>query len=724
MSLLNPAQQDAVNTLYGPVLVLAGAGSGKTRVVTYRIASMLHQGVSPSAILGVTFTNKAAGEMKERVQQLTNQQVLICTFHSLGARILREAIEMLGYKRDFLIYDEQDTEKLMKACLQELAGDQKIEPKMFLEHISRLKNALHVPEENSQEQDLLSKVCHLYQSKLKECNAVDFDDLLYLPIQLFKQSPEVLAHYQKRWSFLLVDEYQDTNHAQDTLIRYLVAQHKNICVVGDPDQSIYSWRGAEIRNILRFEKEYPGAKVVKLEQNYRSRSNILDAANELILHNRTTYEKKLWSDRGPGEKIKLSVSDTERGEADFVVEKIRLHYEQDRIPLKEMAVFYRTNAQSRALEDRFLLHKIPYVIVGGISFYQRKEIKDVLAFLRMAHSGVDYVSFIRTINLPKRGLGEATIEKIRSGAAKEGRTLLGYCDALVAGQGLQHPVRLTAKQREALASYVGIIHELRELSKTTSLKNLVKAAISNTGYVNFLQEFDKESFIDRQENLSELIAKAAEWEESVAEPSLEAFLEELSLKSSVDEADTSNDRVSLMTLHNSKGLEFDVVFLVGMEEGLFPHANVVKERGDIDEERRLFYVGMTRAKEFLYLCHVRLRFLWGVTRNQQPSRFLDEIPSKYIEKERKRFVRFSSDDWDEEEEDESVEEPFSDEIEVSPVVNKPHLSVGDAVFHQMFGVGVIREVYEASLGLTYKVLFSNDNRERALVAHLAPLKKL
>ncbi len=638
-SSLNNPQQEAVELIYGPLLVLAGAGSGKTRVITYRIAHLLNHGVQASSILGLTFTNKAAGEMKERVQGLTNQDVLICTFHSLGARILRESIHLLGYSRNFTIYDQQDTEKLMKLCIAEIEGMQQGDAGVFLQYISSSKNALLAPDaidlDELEESDKhLPGIYALYQAKLLECNAVDFDDLLYLPVRLFREHPAVLAHYQKKWSFLLIDEYQDTNAAQYAIVRYLVSEHKNLCVVGDPDQSIYSWRGANVNNILGFEKDYPGAKVVYLEQSYRSRTNILEASNAVISYNQGRYEKGLWSDRGPGEKIKHFTADTDREEARFIAEKVFFYHHKYNIPLRQMAIFYRTNAQSRSFEDAFLFHKIPYVIVGGVSFYQRREIKDILAFLRLIHSDVDLISFTRTINIPKRGIGETTIDKIRNGATLEERPLFDYCLDIISDRAIKHPVKLSKKQKEALSSYLTIINRLRGISQSSSLSDLVKITIEESGYLDYLQT-DMETYQDRKENLNSLVSKAAEWECSVDDPTLEGFLEELSLKSTLDEAETTEDKVNLMTIHNGKGLEFDVVFLVGMEEDLFPHANSRDNPQALEEERRLCYVGMTRAKDHLYICDVRQRFLWGTIRNQRPSRFLREIPPEFIEKIRR-----------------------------------------------------------------------------------------
>jgi DNA helicase-2/ATP-dependent DNA helicase PcrA len=635
---LNPSQREAVETLNGPLLVIAGAGSGKTRVVTMRIANLLQSGVPSSKILGLTFTNKAAGEMKERVRSLTNSDVLISTFHSLGARILRESIEVLGYNRHFIIYDEEDVDKLLKTCIEEVMGQcAKGEVKTARSMISTAKNQLINPDVADQ----LSKdpnsnrnfptIYAKYQRKLLECNAVDFDDLLFLTVRLFREHTHVLNYYQERWSHLLIDEYQDTNQVQYEIVNLLVSKSQNLCVVGDPDQSIYSWRGANIRNIMCFEQDYPGAKVVSLDRNYRSSNNILNAANALISCNYSRYEKKLWSDLGDGEKLSLYTADTERHEALFIVNKISDYHRDFDIPLNQMVVFYRTNAQSRALEDYFLHRRIPYVVVGGISFYQRREIKDVLALLRMAQSGADFIAFDRTINIPKRGLGDSTIDKIRLGASAEGMPILSFCSHLISGGELKTPIKLSAKQKEGLQDYLKVILAIREVAETASISSVVRAAIEQSRYLKYLEE-DKETFQDRKENLGALISKAAEWEGNSETPSLESFLEELSLRSSADDAETSNDRVNLMTLHNGKGLEFTVTFLAGMEEDLLPHVNSRDNSDAQEEERRLCYVGITRAKKHLFLTYCRSRQLWGVTRFQKPSRFLYEIPREYMQK--------------------------------------------------------------------------------------------
>jgi DNA helicase II / ATP-dependent DNA helicase PcrA len=588
----NPEQREAVEHLDGPLLVLAGAGAGKTRIVTGRIARLIESGVPPHKILAVTFTNKAAQEMRERVERTCNAKVLISTFHSLGARILRES-----YSSDFVIYDEEDSLKLIKTLAKEM--DLKEKPKALRAEISDAKNRLVEPEEG---------IYRRYQGCLKEYNAVDFDDLLYLPVHLFKTQAHILEAYQRRWQYLLIDEYQDTNEAQYTMAKLLVEKHQNIFVVGDPDQSIYSWRGAEIGNILNFENDFPGAQVIRLEQNYRSTNTILDASNALIENNLGRYEKNLWSDLGSGDPITEVRLANDWEEAEYIADRIDAYHMDEGVPLNQIVVFYRTNAQSRPFEDALLRRRIPYQIVGGISFYHRREVKDIIAYLRMIESGADFLSFARTINLPKRGIGDATLEKLR--LAAEGMPILDFCKD-------PQNIRLSAKQSESLKEYVDTIAHLRSLD--VPLFELVSETIKQTGYLSHLKE-DPESFQDRKANIDALIGKAAEWEGET----LTAFLEELSLKSTLDEA--SDEGVLLMTVHNGKGLEFTVTFLAGMEEGLFPHIN---SKENLEEERRLCYVGMTRAKRHLTLTSACSRFVWGSKQFMRPSRFLREIPSQY-----------------------------------------------------------------------------------------------
>ncbi len=689
MAELNPQQETAVHHVEGPLLVLAGAGSGKTRVVTHRIAHLLDLGIPASDILAVTFTNKAAEEMKSRIRALKNAHVLACTFHSLGARILRESIHALGYGNDFMIYDEDDSEKLLKSCVGHVPED-KGYLRTVRQQISAAKNDLIDPEAADRE---FKEIYRCYQQKLKECNALDFDDLLYLTVKLLQEHEEVRRVYQKRWTFVLIDEYQDTNWAQYLLAKTLVAEHHNIFAVGDPDQSIYSWRGARYQNILNFEVDFPGAKVVTLDQNYRSTNLILQGANALIQHNGDRYDKKLWSGLGEGAKIGIYVGQNERMEAEFVAHKILKHAID--YPLNEMAIFYRTNAQSRPFEDALLSRKIAYQIIGGLSFYQRREIKDILSYLKMVISNSDLIAFLRTIGLPKRGLGAATLEKLVEAASLHSMPIFTFCEEAIDRPDL---FKLSPKQREGLRDYVRAIHRLRGERANLPLHELISETISTTRYLSYIQE-DPETFQDRKENLDELIGKATEWQEETPEPSLPKFLEELSLRTQT-ETEAYIPSVKLMTLHTSKGLEFDLVFLVGLEEDLFPHINSKDDPKAIEEERRLCYVGMTRAKRRLYLCSTTYRFMWGVARFMRPSRFLKEIPVQYLE-------NFSPSSLHVEEEESYATEGFEP---------------GDQVLHKDFGVGTIRKAYQGSLGLTYEVHFAEAGTNRTLVAKYAKLK--
>lgn len=695
MSKLNTEQQIAVEHVEGPLLVLAGAGSGKTRIVTHRIVHLLQLGVPASEIIAVTFTNKAAEEMRHRIQTLSHATVLTSTFHSLCARILRESISPLGYENKFHIFDEDDSEKVLKQCLSELnLKDEKGLLKQIRSAISSAKNNLIDPDHLSNEEEFFQDAYRLYQAKLKEYNALDFDDLLFLTVELFRKFPQVLERYQKKWTFILIDEYQDTNTAQYTIVKLLAARHHNVFAVGDPDQSIYSWRGANIQNILNFEKDFPGAKIVTLEQNYRSKKNILDAANALIRHNNSRYEKNLWSNLGEGEKIGLFICDSEHEEANFVMDELRRHHEEQNVPLSECVIFYRTNFQSRVFEDALLKERIPYIIVGGLSFYQRREIKDILALLRMVISGSDFLSFSRTINLPKRGIGESTLAKLRAFATEHSWDIFKACEEIVERR---VNFSLSQKQNAGLKEYVACILALREMAKASvPLQDILSSAIERSRYLEHLKD-DPESYEERRENLEELVSKAAEWQEEIDHPSLPAFLEELSLKSSLDEKAPLGDALRLMTLHNGKGLEFTVVFLVGMEEELFPHANARESEAALEEERRLCYVGMTRAKEYLYLSASRFRFLWGSHRTMRPSRFLKEIPQEYLES----YSAYST-----------TEETGESEEGFSP---------GEMVYHKDFGQGVVQKVYQTSLGLTYDVYFSEANTTRTLVAKYAKL---
>src|SRR5581483_8453792 len=568
--------------------------------------------------------------------------------------------------------------------------------------ISQAKNALIEPSGLDKDEKVLYEIYDLYQRKLKEYHALDFDDLLFLTVKLFKQSPEILELYQKRWSFILIDEYQDTNEAQYNIARLLAAQHKNVFAVGDPDQSIYSWRGANIHNILNFEKDFPGAKVIPLEQNYRSRSNILEAANALIRHNKSRYEKNLWSNKGDGQKIGLYIAENDHAEADFVVKHLYKMHREKGVPLSECAIFYRTNFQSRIFEDHLLKERVPYIIVGGVSFYQRREIKDMLAWLRIVLAGTDFLAFARTINLPKRGLGEATLEKLRDFSSSRGTNIFDTCAHIVDGTAI---FKLSQRQLEGIKEYVHIISRLREMVKQNRpIHEVLTEALERSRYLAFLRE-DPESYEERRGNIEELVTKASEWETEVEHPSLAAFLEELTLKSIADDKDMSQDHVRMMTLHNGKGLEFTGVFLVGMEEELFSHANSLENDEALEEERRLCYVGMTRAKEYLFLSASRYRYLWGMPRMMRPSRFLKEIPEEFLQSYHSSpsFVQKRQRDDITYDEEESAFE------------------VGDRVFHKDFGTGTVKKVYNTSLGLTYDVHFPQSNTIRSLVAKFARL---
>ncbi|GAB4189608.1 MAG: UvrD-helicase domain-containing protein [Simkaniaceae bacterium] len=703
-SALNPEQLKAVYHIEGPILVLAGAGSGKTRIVTHRIAHLLEIGVPASEILALTFTNKAADEMRNRIKDLMDQYVLTSTFHALGARILRESIHHLGYSQDFTIYDEDDSLHLLRTILKEksTAVDKSL-VRNIKNAISNAKNELLTPFDLSCAKDeakadyLLKDIYALYQERLQKYNALDFDDLLFLTVRLLKEFPDILAMYQNRWTFILIDEYQDTNHAQYILTNMLAAKYRNLCVVGDPDQSIYSWRGANIQNILHFEKDYPDAKQVNLEQNYRSTGNILKAANALIRHNVNRLEKSLWSDRGNGDKIGLYIAETEKEESLFIIKTIKQHLQKG-TPLSNMVIFYRTNSQSRIFEDMLLKYQIPYIIIGGISFYQRKEIKDILALLRLIVSPSDFLSFARMVNVPKRGIGPKAVMQLSEAADKQKLPIFTLCEKIIDGE-----VSLKISQRvlDGMKNYVSVIRMLRNMhAKGESLPKILRAGIENSKYLTHLKE-DPETYEDRRENLDELISKSAEWEMENGSNNLEKFLEELALKSNAEEKNPSTDFISLMTLHNGKGLEFPIVFIAGLEEDLFPHANAKDFLDSLEEERRLCYVGMTRAKTNLYLTASKYRLIWGNPRVMRPSRFIAEIPKEYIQvfhEEEDAAYGFSSENSD--------------------------LDKGTVVLHKDFGQGIIQKSYQTSLGLTYDVFFEESRTLRSLVAKYAKLKKI
>ena len=636
---LNKEQAEAVKRTEGPVLILAGAGSGKTRVITHRIAYLMDEcGVNPWNILAITFTNKAAGEMRERVDSLIGfgaESVWISTFHSMCVRILRRHIENLGYESSFTIYDTDDQKSLMKEVCKYLKIDTKeLREREILSEISSAKNELITPlqyrEENigvSFRNKRIADAYDEYQRRLRKNNALDFDDLLMLTVELFHSHDEVLASYQNRFRYIMVDEYQDTNNAQFELVRLLAGKHRNLCVVGDDDQSIYAFRGANIRNILDFEKVYPDAFVVKLEQNYRSTQNVLDAANAVIRNNTGRKEKSLWTDRGEGAKIRLREFDTARDEAAFVADDIAAKCRNDRhLSYGDFAVLYRTNAQARALEERFVLTGIPYNVVGGTNFYDRREIRDMIAYLKTVENGQDEIAVRRILNVPRRGIGLTTMGRLSDYAVSRDIT---FFEAMERCRNITSLGRSTAK----IESFVSLILELRDYKNGHGLADLLRHIIEKTDYNDYLLSSDDEDGEDRISNVDELISKIADYEETAEEPTLSGFLEEVALVSDLDEAGEDKDKVLLMTLHSAKGLEFPHVYLTGMEDGIFPSYMAINS-GDEEaeeEERRLAYVGITRAKDDLTLTCSRSRLLRGEVQYNPPSRFLEEIPEELLD---------------------------------------------------------------------------------------------
>ena len=639
---LNPAQREAVEKTEGPVLILAGAGSGKTRVLTTRIEHLIEdKGVQPANILAITFTNKAANEMRERVEETLDSDasdMWISTFHSCCVRILRKDINRIGYNRSFVIYDSADQVTLVKDCLKELnLSDKVFEPKVIISTISGAKDKLYDPKQfkamhmNDNRMSKIADVYALYQDRLKRNSALDFDDLIFKTVELLKSDKEVLDYYRNRFKYIMVDEYQDTSKAQYELIKILAKEHQNICVVGDDDQSIYGWRGADIRNILEFEKDYDNVHVVKLEQNYRSTQIILDAANTVISNNIERKRKRLWSEKKEGELIKIQVAQDEIEESDFVADMIaKISREQNR-SYKDFAVLYRANAQSRSVEDALNRSQIPYNIYGGTKFYERKEIKDLIAYLRVIQNPQDDISIKRIINIPRRGIGLRTIEKIEDRASLKQESIYSVLIDIETNS------EISTKARNSISEFVdnviGTLRTMREVYPVSKLIEKVIESIDYYGYIDELYKGNKEEAEERKDNVKEFISVAMEFEQTSEEKDLETFLTGVALTSESSEEEEI-DKVSLMTIHTSKGLEFPVVFIVGMEDGLFPIARAVRSMNDseIEEERRLCYVGITRAKEILYLTLTQKRTLYGKTNPSIASRFMEELPKECIER--------------------------------------------------------------------------------------------
>ena len=632
---LNPKQKEAVLHTDGPLLILAGAGSGKTRVLTHRIAYLIDEcGVNPWNIMAITFTNKAAGEMRERVDNLVGfgaESIWISTFHSSCVRILRRHIENLGYTTSFSIYDSDDQKTLMRQVFKTLDIDTKqFKERSVLAAISSAKDKLITPEEfllnagGDFREKKTGEIYKEYQKQLKKNNALDFDDLIVKTVELFQNNPQILDYYQERFRYIMVDEYQDTNMAQFKLVSLLASKYRNLCVVGDDDQSIYRFRGADIQNILSFENTFPGTMVIKLEQNYRSTQNILDAANEVIRHNFGRKDKTLWTANGEGDKILFKQFDTAKDEADFVVRQIR----DSGYSYQDQAVLYRTNAQSRLLEERCIFYNVPYRLVGGVNFYQRKEIKDILAYLKTIANGVDDLSVIRIINVPKRGIGATTIGRVTAFASEHS---MSFYDTLKEAKQIPG----IGKAAEKISRFIAQMEAFRAMaySEEYSMKDLIGHILEDTGYEEELQEEGEIEAQTRLENIEELINKAAAYEEDSEHPTLDEFLEQVALVADIDNVDDTEDRVTLMTLHSAKGLEFPKVYLVGMEDGLFPGMMSIMsgDKTEMEEERRLCYVGITRAKKELVLTAARQRMINGETRWSKPSRFINEIPSNLLD---------------------------------------------------------------------------------------------
>jgi DNA helicase-2/ATP-dependent DNA helicase PcrA len=704
---LNPAQREAVLATEGPLLVVAGAGSGKTRVLTYRVAHLINAcGVKPHEILAITFTNKAAGEMRERLGDLLGpvaNAIWILTFHAACGRILRREAPRLGYRSNFTIYDSADQVRLTKACLEELERDPKrFVPRGIHAQISAAKNQLVTPAEYAERvasfyDQTVAEVYDLYQRRMFASNAVDFDDLLMLTVQVLERFPEARERWQKAFRYVLVDEYQDTNHAQYRLLQLLAEKHRNVCAVGDPDQSIYAFRGADIRNILEFERDFGETRTIALEQNYRSTNSILGSANSLIEHNRERKPKNLWSDLGEGEPVRVLEVEDEHAEARFVAAEIALLVEED-YSGAEIAVFYRTNAQSRVLEDVLVRQGVAYQVIGGPRFYERAEVKDVIAYLQGIDNPYDAVSLQRIANRPRRGIGDASLARLQTHADAFGISLWEAVpqadDAGISGA----PLR-------AVQQFHGLLQSLMAGALDMEVPEVIERVLEQSGYLESLRAERTIEAQGRIENLQELVGVAQEYQHTAPEPSLSGFLQEISLYSDQDAIRGEQSLVTLMTLHNAKGLEFRAVFMIGMEEGIFPHARSIEEQG-LEEERRLAYVGMTRAKERLVLTHASARSLYGSRSYNLPSRFLDELPDDKVERHRLQPASWSG---------------YGSPTGIAPREEHVSLSTGDSVRHETLGEGVVTAIERGGL---VTVRFASDGSERRLMLDYAPLERI
>ncbi|WP_214712298.1 MULTISPECIES: DNA helicase PcrA [unclassified Exiguobacterium] len=726
---MNPPQAEAVKYTDGPLLIMAGAGSGKTRVLTHRVAYLMaSKQIAPWNILAITFTNKAAREMKDRIARLVGgvaDDIWISTFHSMCVRILRRDIDRIRYDRNFSILDSSDQLTAIKQVLKELNLDpKKYEPRTLLGMISNHKNELRTPQDaaalvgNNPYEKVISDVYTAYEKKLKQNNVLDFDDLIMKAIQLFQEAPDVLAFYQKKFQYIHVDEYQDTNRAQYTLVKLLAQAHENLCVVGDSDQSIYRWRGADIANILTFEKDYPSAHVILLEQNYRSTKRILEAANGVIQNNSGRKDKKLWTENVEGEKLLLHVASDDRDEAFFIINQMK-ELRQEGIDYGEMAVLYRTNAQSRGLEEMLLKSNIPYKMVGGTKFYERKEIKDILAYLRLIANPDEDISFVRVVNEPKRGIGAATVDKLGNFAGMQGVSLMeAIRDIELSG--------IAPRTATKLAEFRQLMVDLRQMADYLSISELIEEVLKKSGYEEMLKIEKTLEAESRLENLQEFLSVAQNFEKESDEETLVAFLTDLTLVSDLDtleEVDESH-QVTLMTLHSAKGLEFPVVFLIGMEEGLFPHSRALNDPEEMEEERRLAYVGITRAEKRLYLTRAQSRMLYGRFQNNPESRFLHELPETLLERSGKAKKAMP---WN------PVESPGKLPVNGFSSKPKPKLAqssgaesigwnVGDKANHKKWGQGTVVQTRGEGDQLELDIAFPAVGIKR-LLAKFAPIEK-
>ena len=754
---LNPEQRKAAEHMEGPLLIMAGAGSGKTRVLTYRIANLLAHGVSPYSILAITFTNKAARELRERVDRLIGESakdIWLSTFHSFCARFLRREIEVLGiYQKNFVIYDAGDSSTLIKNCLKEMnLDDKQFSPKNIQAIISDAKNQLITAKKFASQagnfhEAKVAEVYQMYSDKLRSNNALDFDDLLLVTVWILSKFQEIREKYQHRFRYVMVDEYQDTNGAQYQITKLLAGGYRNLCVVGDADQSIYGWRGADIRNILNFEQDYPDARTIMLVQNYRSTKNILAAANAVIENNVNRKPKELWTRNPEGEKIVTYLASDERDEASFIVKSAIKHKELFNTPYGNMAVLYRTNVQSRAIEDAFMQMGVPYTMVGGLRFYDRKEIKDITAYLKLVYNPMDSISLRRIINVPKRGLGDTSMNKVEMYAVEHNLSLF---EVIADPDAVNEIPGITARTRNPLLRFATFIMECVNQSDSLKVSELMEYILKESGYLDMLQEEKTEDNQSRIENLQEFISVAREFEKSDETADLEGFLSNVALVSDLDTNEMGDDQVTLMTLHSAKGLEFPIVFMAGMEEGVFPHSRTFLEPEEIEEERRTCYVGITRAQTKLYMTYAGMRTMFGRTNCNEPSRFLSEIPEEYKEETAARRGSFNSySSWGNSgssfvprhvtqpaisagrtvsaAEALSAMDRRKTQIKAAPGVIKPDISIewraGDKCEHGKWGIGTVVEVKGSGEETEITIAFPNMGI-RKLMKKYAPIRKV